>query len=61
MVAVYRLGEGRFVLNTLKIRENLETHPVAERLLRNLLRYAGRDIEKPMASLPASAFGRSRE
>jgi hypothetical protein len=41
MVAVYNLGEGRFVLNTLRIRENLQQHPVAGRLLVNLLRYAG--------------------
>ena len=40
MVAVYPLGKGRLVLNTLKIRENLETHPAAQRLLRNMLRYA---------------------
>ena len=37
MVAVYKCGSGQFILNTLLIRENLGTHPVAERLLRNLL------------------------
>ncbi len=42
MVAVYRLGDGRIVLNTLRIRENLDGNPAAERLLRNMLRYAGR-------------------
>ena len=39
-VAVHRRGQGRIVLNSLLIRENLSTeapHPVAERLLRNLL------------------------
>ena len=40
MVAVYESGAGRFILNTLLIRENLGTHPAAERLLRNLLNYA---------------------
>ena len=40
MVSVYRIGEGRIVLNTLRIRENLDHHPAAERLLRNMLRYA---------------------
>jgi hypothetical protein len=53
MVAVYPLGEGRFVLNTLRVRENLDSHPVAERLLRNMLRYAARDVDKPAANLPA--------
>jgi hypothetical protein len=39
MVAVHRHGSGRFILNTLLIRENLGSHPVAERLLRNLLNF----------------------
>jgi hypothetical protein len=53
MVAVYRLGEGRFVLNTLRVRENLDSHPAAERLLRNMLNYAAKDADKPAANLPA--------
>ena len=53
LVAVYDMGAGRFVLNALRIRENLGSHPAAERLLRNMLRYAARDLAKPVASLPA--------
>ncbi len=53
-VAVYRLGEGRLTLNTLHIRENLGKDPVAERLLRNMLRHAGTDVGKPLAALPAN-------
>ncbi len=53
-VAVYKLGAGRFILNTLRIRENLGTHPSAERLLRNLLRYGARDAKLPPAALPAN-------
>ncbi len=52
-VALHRLGAGRFVLNTLRIRENLGRHPVAERLLRNLLRYASQEAGKPAVPLPA--------
>jgi hypothetical protein len=52
-LAVYKLGEGRFMINTLRIRENLGKDPVAERLLRNMLRYAARDIAKPIADLPS--------
>lgn len=52
MLSVNNLGTGRFVLNTLLIRENLG-HPVADRLLLNMLRYAGRDAAKPLADLPA--------
>jgi len=49
MLAVHELGAGRFILNTLLIRENLGTNPAAERLLRNLLNYAARQskLESP--------------
>ena len=55
-LGVYKLGAGRFFLNTLRIRENLPSHPVAERLLLNLLRYAEQDVAQPPAELPAN-FG----
>ena len=51
-VAVYPLGAGRVVLNTLLVREHLGRQPVAERLLRNLLRYASQDVQQPLAELP---------
>jgi hypothetical protein len=52
LVGVYRLGAGEFILNSLLIRENLGAVPQADRLLRNLLRFAARDANKPLASLP---------
>jgi hypothetical protein len=52
LVTVHELGAGRFILNTLAIRENLGRHPAADRLLRNALRYAARDLKKPLADLP---------
>jgi hypothetical protein len=57
LVAVYELGAGRFTLNTLRIREKLGSDPVAERLLRNMLRYAARDVARPLADLPADFEG----
>ena len=39
-IAVHQRGEGYFILNTMLIRDNLGDNPAAERLLRNLLRYA---------------------
>lgn len=60
LVSVYNLGAGKFVLNTLAIRGNpgiwrgmLGTDPVAERLLRNMLRYGSRDLQKDLAERPA--------
>jgi hypothetical protein len=50
--AAFNFGAGRFIFNSLRIRENLGTDPVAERLLRNLLNYASRDLNKPPTELP---------
>jgi hypothetical protein len=52
MLSVHPFGAGRFILNTLALRENLGGHPAAERLLRNLLRFAGHDLSQPLADLP---------
>ena len=46
MLGVYKHGAGRFVVNTLRIRENLGKVPQAERLVRNLLRFAGGEAGK---------------
>ncbi len=51
--AAYHFAAGRFIFNSLKIRENLGTDPVAELLLRNLLNYAARDLDQPLTDLPA--------
>jgi hypothetical protein len=48
----YKFGAGRFVVNTFPILENLNTHPAADRMLLNLVRYAGEEIGRPLASLP---------
>ncbi len=52
-IGVHELGAGRFILNTLDIGPNLGTHPAAERLLRNMLKYSARDLDKPLADVPA--------
>ncbi len=52
LAAVYRTGAGMYILNTLRIRETLGSHPAAERLLRNMLRYAAQDLTKPLSPLP---------
>ena len=53
MLSVHAFGHGRFILSTLRIRENLDKHPVADRLLLNLIQYAAQDRQRPLAALPA--------
>ena len=53
ITSVHRLGAGRFILNTLRIRENLGTVPAAEHLLRNMLNYAAQGTTEPASALPA--------
>jgi hypothetical protein len=52
MLSIHQSNAGRFIVNTLRIRENLGTVPAAERLLRNTLNYAARDLAQPLAPLP---------
>jgi hypothetical protein len=52
-MGVWNLSAGRLTLNTFRIRDNLGSDPVAERLLRNMLNHAARDSAKPPADLPA--------
>lgn len=49
----YRFGAGLFVLNTLKILENVDNHPAADRMLLNIIRYAAGETVAPPAALPA--------
>jgi hypothetical protein len=52
LVSIHELGHGRFILNSLKIRENLGQVPAAEHLLRNMLNLAASDTTKPLNKLP---------
>lgn len=53
LLGQYNLGDGYFVVNTLNILDNLDTHPAADRLLVNLIASAARTCEKPLAALAA--------
>lgn len=52
LLSVYSFGAGRFILNCLRVREELGSDPTAERLLRNMLRFATTDAGKEATSLP---------
>ncbi len=44
LMAMYKSGKGRIILSTPCILENLDSHPAADRLLVNLIRYAQQGI-----------------
>ena len=52
MLSVHRLGAGRFLLTTLRLREHLGQNPAADQLLLNLLRFAAQNQNQPLAALP---------
>ena len=52
LFAGYRFGSGWFYLNTFPLLENLDANPTADRMLINIIRYAQKDLGKPLAALP---------
>ncbi len=50
---IYRFGEGKVVVSTLRLLENLGRHPAADQIILNMLAYAATDIGKPLSPLPA--------
>lgn len=52
LLSMHKFGHGRFILNTLLIQDNLGEDPAAERLLRNMLRYAMQNRNEPLMELP---------
>ncbi|HUW60026.1 MAG TPA: glycoside hydrolase family 2 TIM barrel-domain containing protein, partial [Candidatus Bathyarchaeia archaeon] len=53
MIGAYPFGAGKFVFNTLNVLGNVDQHPAADRLLLNLVRYAGTALGRPPSELPA--------
>jgi hypothetical protein len=53
LLGSYRFGEGRFVINTFPILENVDMHPAADHLLLNLIDYATGFLGRPLEELPA--------
>jgi hypothetical protein len=51
-IGIWNFGQGRFIVNTLQIVDNLGKDPAADRLLCNILNFASGDLNKPMTKLP---------
>jgi hypothetical protein len=52
LTGCYKFGSGQFIVNSFPIIENLASHPAADRMLLNLIRYAGEGLGGPVTSLP---------
>jgi hypothetical protein len=61
MLSVQRFGEGRIILNTLNVLDNVDKHPAADALLMNMINYAARTTTQPPAPLPADFDATLRE
>jgi len=56
VAASYPFGAGRFLLNSLRILENVDRHPAADRLLLNVIAYGAALTKEALAPLPGD-FG----
>jgi hypothetical protein len=52
LVGSYPFGAGRFFINTLRVLENIDLHPAADRLLINMVPVAVEATSKPTVELP---------
>jgi hypothetical protein len=54
LVATFKFGAGRFVINTFPILDHLGHHPAADRMLTNMVHYARAGASGPSAELPSN-------
>ena len=53
LLGAYKFGAGEFVVNSFPILDHIDAHPVADRLLLNLVGYANGHSSAPAAPLPS--------
>ncbi len=61
LLGSYKFGTGQFLLNTFPILDHVDSHPVADRLLLNLVRYASERATGSSSALPADFQARLKE
>lgn len=54
LLGSYKFGAGQFFVNSFSILDHVDQHPAADRLLLNLIRYAGAASREPALPLPAN-------
>ncbi|HEX4487845.1 MAG TPA: hypothetical protein VH088_16335, partial [Terriglobales bacterium] len=52
LLGAYEFGAGRFVVNTFPVLDHIDQHPVADRLLLNLIQYGAGFAQGPATPLP---------
>ena len=53
LMGTYPFGAGRFLLNTFPLLEQVGQHPAADRMMLNLVKFAGETAQGPLADLPS--------
>jgi hypothetical protein len=53
LLGSYKFGEGQFIVNSFPILDYIDKHPVADRLLLNLIQHGFYSVTAPLAALPA--------
>ena len=53
LLGSYKFGAGQFIVNSFPILDYVDKHPVADRLLLNLIQHGADSVTAPVAALPA--------
>ncbi|HEX4487846.1 MAG TPA: glycoside hydrolase family 2 TIM barrel-domain containing protein [Terriglobales bacterium] len=61
LLGSYKFGAGQFVVNSFEILDNIDKHPVADRLLLNLINISAAGLKAPIAPLPSDFQSRLKE
>lgn len=54
VMAAMPFGEGKIILSSFRLLENLGRHPAADRIVLNQLAFGSADLQKPLSSVPAA-------
>jgi hypothetical protein len=52
LLGSYKFGAGQFIINSFPILDYIDRHPVADRLLLNLIQHYANSVNGPLAALP---------
>jgi hypothetical protein len=61
LLGSYKFGTGRFIVNTFPILDHIDDHPVADRLLLNLIQHAAKMTNGSASALPSDFNARLKE